>query len=81
MAKYVLILMLVFSLSGCITLQTLAREASSITSEEMNPPANALSTLMDTVVPDPYKVPAAMAGGYVWALLRRLYKKKKGSVA
>lgn len=72
-------MLMIISMCGCATLKEVAEEASQIKSEEVTPQANAAGVLLDTFVPQPYRIPASMGIGYILALLRRMYKKKQGA--
>ena len=77
MKRFFFLICLVLFLSGCATLRDVAKEAGEITREETTEYTLALKTLLSPFTP--YAMPAAAGLGYVLALLRRLYKKKKGS--
>lgn len=78
MKRYILIFALVL-FTGCATLGMLAEEAKQITTEEVRPQIESIGVLIDGLIPGPYKMPAAIGVGYLLALVRRIYKKKKGS--
>lgn len=64
---------------GCAMLGEMANEGLQITPSEIGSSADAVSVLVNDIIPAPYKIPSALALGYVFALLRRVYKKRKGS--
>lgn len=66
---------------GCATLGMLADEARQIKSEDVQPQVDSIGILIEDLIPTPYKIPAAIGLGYIFALARRLYKRKKGSTA
>lgn len=74
----IFLLVLVVFLCGCAALMALTGEGKEITSEEVRPLAGSFDVLLGDMVPQPYRYPAAYAFGWISALLRRLYKKKKG---
>ena len=78
MKKYFLILVIAL-LTGCATFGMLLDEAKEIKAEDVRPQSESIGVLIDGLVPGPYKWPAAMGLGYLLALYRRLYKKKKGA--
>lgn len=77
MKKYFLILILALSM-GCATLGMLADEIQDIQTEEVRPQIESIGVLIDGLIPGPYKMPASVGLGYLFCLLRRMYKKKKG---
>ena len=80
LAVILVIMMMVLSM-GCATLGMLADEAAQITAEDVGPQVESIGVLIDGLIPGPYKIPAAVGLGYLCALLRRIYKKKKGCKA
>lgn len=78
MRKYLLIIMLVL-LCGCGSLAMLAQESGNITPIEIRQNSTSVGDILDDFVPEPYRFPSSIALGYIIALLRRVYKKHKGS--
>ena len=68
-------------LCGCGMLGEMINEGAQITPTEMGPSADAVSVLVNGLIPAPYKIPSALALGYIIALVRRMYKKKKGAIS
>jgi len=77
MKKLFLILTISF-FTGCGYLPIIAEEAKQITADEVRPQSESIGILIDGLIPNPYKIPAAVGMGYIIALARRLYKRKKG---
>jgi hypothetical protein len=63
--------------AGCITLREFTETATSVPIEEITKQAQASETIISNYVEEPYQTGGALAIGYVLALLRQLYKKKK----
>jgi len=66
-------------LCGCAMLGEMANEGLQMTPSEIGSSADAVSVLVNDIIPAPYKIPSALVVGYIIALIRRVYKKKKGS--
>lgn len=82
MSRTKLICLIIFLglLCGCATFGELASEGLQITPAEISGSADAVSVLINDIIPEPYKIPSAIALGYIASLLRRMYKRKKGSL-
>lgn len=75
-----LVIAMAICLSGCATLEGLLTEVQEIaTTGEANPEITATLTIVDDFFDDPWGGLFAVGTGYGLALLRRWYKKKKGS--
>lgn len=75
--KYVLIVIVfVLTVSGCAYLHEIAEEVPHV---EPGQDVAAISTLTKDIIPQPYGAAVSYALGYVSALIRRVYKKHKGS--
>ncbi len=83
MSKKKLLCLIIFLglLCGCATLGEIATEGLRMTPSEISGTADAVSILVNNIIPAPYKIPSAFIVGYIIALLRRIYKKKKGSLS
>lgn len=73
------VFLIMFFFVGCATLGMIADEASQVTADEISLDETGLGELIGTFVPGPYKVPALLGVGYILAIIRRIYKKKKGA--
>jgi len=77
---YAVILFFVFCLMGCATLEGLLTETAEIAATgEANPEIQATFSYIGDFVDNPWDGFLAVGVGYGLALLRRWYKKKKGS--
>jgi len=79
-ALFFISVLLVFA-AGCASLKTLGQEAAAIDRAELQPNQAAVGVLLEDIIPDPYKGPAAFAIGWISCLLRRVYKKRSGSLS
>lgn len=68
-------------LSGCVTLGDIREEAKTITNEDVSCYTSPIISLLGDSVDNPLQSASIMAIGYIACLVRRLYKKKKGSRA
>ena len=80
MRKFIIVTAIFLS-TGCATLGMLADEARQIKQEEVAPQIESVGILIEDLVPAPYRIPASIGLGYLLALIRRIYKRKKGSTA
>ena len=76
---FIIILSLSVLTCGCATFDMLVDEAKQIKTEEARPQIESVGTLVDGMIPNPYKIPVAVGLGYIFVLARRVYKRKKGS--
>lgn len=70
--------LVIFFFAGCGTLGLLVDESGDLSLTDVRPTVTLLEELAGSLVPPPYNIPAALAAGYLLALGRRIYKKKKG---
>jgi hypothetical protein len=77
--RYTILLIVVF-FCGCAAIGEFLNQGAEITKDEVEQGGSGLAALVSSVVPAPYKIPAAIAIGYIAALIRRIYKKKQGAV-
>lgn len=78
MLKHLIVLaLLVFSLTGCAALQSMISDFP--TPEEAAPQISAVASMTDGLVQEPYNTGGSIALGYLICMLRKWYKKQKGS--
>lgn len=65
---------------GCAALMALIDEGKQIDRKEVAPVAGSFDVLLGDMIPAPYRLPATYVLGWLSCLLRRVYKKKQGSL-
>ena len=76
LALLIIILVAIFSLAGCAGLGEIISE---IPQTDATAEIGAVKVIVDDFVTEPYQTSIILGLGYALALLRRWYKKKKGS--
>ena len=77
---FIIIFLSIILISGCATMRQLGEDIKNINKEGgATTEIELINNTVGTMIPEPYRIPASIGIGYLICLIRRIYKRKKGS--